>query len=189
MEWFSFPLPAWWLWVVSIIGIMAFVMAVKPFVQAIWGKPEIEVDFGVKDLEGGRVLQCEICNPPIRHKILRLLGVTRVTAEDITAEFRIKEHGRQSEIFAAVAQIQTFGGTYAHRISLAGSVIPAVFGIAIAIMDKGEVKPFGEDVTTVLSPSAYCAYVRILVGGKLITKERTFVVTDESPYAYWEVSS
>lgn len=186
MEWFSFPLPAWWLWVVSIIGIMAFVMAVKPFVQAIWGKPKIEVDFGVKDLEGGRVLQCEICNPPIRHKILRLLGVTRVIAEDITASFSIEEYGSGRVIFSgAVPSIITYSGTTgAQRISLPPSVFPANFAIVIVVDTEKKVRVFEENI--ILLSGKYCANVEVRMVDKTIKVKKRFVVSQTHPFAYWE---
>ena len=172
------------------MGVVVFVMAVQPFTQMIWGKPKITVDFSASNVDSGRILECRVYNPPITTGVLRLLGTTRMTSEDIMADFSIKEDGSGRVVFpGAVAQIQTFAGSYAQRVRLLGSVFLVVFSIATCVKNECKVNPFGEHSQTTPSPGLYCACVHVVVGGKAITKQRNFVVTEEYPFAYWDVNS
>ena len=188
MVWFSIPPSAPWQWVALFAGIIALglaLMALPTVFQMIWGRPRMAIDYNIRELEGGRVLQCTIQNIPIRNKILRTLGVRRMPAEDIMAGFQIKECNTQQIVFPLVVTkiIAHDGTTGAHRISLAGSRIPAVFGIVVAEDDIGEVRNVEEQASTAaLRPSKYCACAHIAIEGKDFDIERNFVVMENHPF-------
>lgn len=176
--------------VALIIGIIALVMAVQPFVHMIWGRPKVTVDVNVQEMDGARVLQCRIFNYPIVRGILKLLCVRRMAAEDIVASFSIEECASGRVVFpGAVPYITTYTGTKSQRVGLPASPFPARFGIVIVMYDTGEVKPFGEDTTTLLAPGKYCARIDITVEGKPIVEEQEFVVCETRPFAYWTADS
>jgi hypothetical protein len=78
-----------------IVALVAIAMAAQPFVQGIWGTPELEINF-----TGGRyevhpdVLACEITNRPIENRLLKLLRVYREDAK-LSVTFAIYEYGSE----------------------------------------------------------------------------------------------
>jgi len=94
-----------------IVGGIAFLMAVQPVLQAIFGRPKVGLRFGVEDMAQGRVLECELCSPPITSGLLRRLCIRRTVAEDIMALFRVDEVGSNKVIVPGlVPEITTHSG-------------------------------------------------------------------------------
>ena len=55
-----------WQWLVPlIVGGIALVLTVSPFLQMIFGGPKLIIDFDFQEVKEGRVLQYELQNPPI----------------------------------------------------------------------------------------------------------------------------
>ncbi|MHB8085378.1 MAG: hypothetical protein ACYDHZ_06110 [Dehalococcoidia bacterium] len=158
-------------------------MAVQPFVQMIWGKPKIKIAFSVQELDGARCLRCDIYNLPIKARILRVMSIRRMVAEDILANYEIYECGTDKLVFTgAVPHIVKYDGSESQRISLAGSFFPAKFGIATVIYQEGQVKTFDKD--QILAIGKYYAKVDIVADNEPIRKSCIFFVTKEHPYFY-----
>src|SRR4030042_3654325 len=81
----------WFTLITGIIGVVAFLMAVSPFAQMIWGRPKIKIVFGIEVRDNISFLRCEIWNEPIRKGFLKNIGVRRDTANDVVAFLCIKE--------------------------------------------------------------------------------------------------
>jgi len=172
-----------------VIGILAFIVAVPPFIQMISGRPKISLEFDTRDVESGSFLTCQIFNRPPTSRILRILNITKMTAEDIMATFSIEEYGTQRVVFpGAVPKIITHGGPAAQRISLPASAFPAIFGIVTVETATGKVAPCDDTTRITLEPGKYYARVEVAVGGKFISKQRAFVVTEDHPFTYWAVN-
>lgn len=97
---------AWWDWLgigLGVVGVVAFIMAVQPFTQAIFGRPKILVRFNTKDdIPRHIALQCGVVNVPVIKGILNVLQVDRQTAEELWAPFDIIESHQGTKVFGAV---------------------------------------------------------------------------------------
>jgi len=72
----------------GIIGVVAFIMAISPFLQQIFGKPKIALSFGHNDSNIGRLIRIYLMNPPfddrlVKFRLLKLFGVSRSPAYDV----------------------------------------------------------------------------------------------------------
>src|SRR6266849_1229537 len=79
-----------------ILGLVAIAMAVSPFAQMIWGRPELKFDFS--EFTGDRkMLVCTIKNERVKNRFLRWIGVRREKGE-LQAFISIKEQGTNKYI-------------------------------------------------------------------------------------------
>ncbi|HEX76716.1 MAG TPA: hypothetical protein G4O12_09100 [Dehalococcoidia bacterium] len=170
-----------------LLSVIAIVIAMYPVItQMIFGKPKIELNFTTQFMDSDDVLQCEIYNRPIRSSTLRKLGVNRRAAEDIVTIFSIKKHHNEDIVFqGSLSKMRSYTGTYAQRISLPASVLPAEFGIAIAHKDSGRVTVFTERPQVILLPGEYDVHIDIIVEGRRISKTKILSVTSGKPFAQW----
>lgn len=154
--------------------------------QMIWGRPKLVIGFGVRELDGSRVLQYELLNPVIKNRFLRWLGVRRMAAEDIITYFSIEDYNNQRLVFAGkVPDILKYNGTSgAQRISLPTSFFPALIPIVLALDEAKAIKVFEEDI--ILQQGKYCAIIVATMEGKKSTKRGNFVVSETHPFIYWE---
>ena len=182
---------AWWDWagiVMGAIGVVAFVMAVQPFVQMIWGAPKIVVAFGEDTVGEIKMLHCHIANFPVKGKLLRFLKVRRSVAEDVWAPFEILEHQTGEKVFDAVPVINTFTGTAAQRVTLPSSTVGGTFGVA-NITVQGQVYA-GLERTTELAVGLCDLSMRVDIEGDPKRKyKHSFVVQQKESYAYWVSSA
>ena len=173
--------------IISIVALVAAMLALPTVLQMIWGKPKLVIAVSDREVTAGKVLQVELFNPPIQNKLLRWLGVKRMTAGDVMGSFKIQEHGSRRVIFPGeVPEIITHNGTGGHqRISLAASFFPATFGVVLSLYEDKKAYVF-EEQETILPPGKYCVCIHFMMEGEPIETERTFVVTKAHPFAYWE---
>jgi len=173
---------------VTIAGVLlaaiAVLLAAHPIAQAIWGSPRLTISL-VRYRKGGvQGLRCEIVNPPIETRLLRILRVRRATAEDVVTNFRITEYRDQRKMFEAMPYIDTHAGERAQRVALPASMLPSSFGIAIR--QGNEVKPgFDPSIAEVLRPGLYDVIVRVDSAEDHYEKRGQFIVQTETPLAYW----
>ncbi len=73
----------WFTLIGGIVGGVAFLMAVQPFLEFIWGRPKIQIEFEARDKGSVRYLDILLTNVPVGNPILKFLGVSRRTAEDV----------------------------------------------------------------------------------------------------------
>ena len=111
-----------WQWFFSIIGGVAFIMAIQPFTQYIWGKPNLSVKLAIEKLDSNVMLFCRVGNIPIKNKLLRFLGVRTNTIEQLGIEFRIyqKNNIQLGKTFTALIKSQY--GQMSEFISLPASL-------------------------------------------------------------------
>ena len=138
LDWlFIAPHPLWQ-WIGLFGGLTALgvaVMALPTVFQMIWGKPVVKVKLVVSlsrnKSDTKRYLVCKITNPPVKHWVLRMLGVYRRTADDVHALFHIEDAITHKMIASnVVAKIGTeWNITQMPSVSLPASKTPAVFTI------------------------------------------------------------
>ncbi len=168
--------------IISILALVVALMAFPTVLQVFWGKPKLIIDFGVQEVKGGKVLQGELYNQPIRSKLLQILGIRRMVADDIVVSFSIKNGSNAiAEIIPSL--ISHAGIAPAQRISLPPSIFPSQFGIAIVEDAEGLVRVFEQD--KILGLGLYRVFVEATVECKTITAQRDFKVINKPPFAVW----
>jgi hypothetical protein len=169
--------------VISLVALVIALMALPTVAQMIFGKPRISIQYNVREELGYRQLKGEIYNLPITKRLLNLLSVRRMTAEEVMVEWTIKESESLREVFPTDRKRNWDAGNV-FRIARVASNIPFEFDIVAAFNDGKQVKPSG-DPNIVLSSGRYRVDVQLNVEGKKIGQYREFVVTNEYPYVDW----
>lgn len=73
-----------WQWFSFIISVVAFLMAAPTFLQLLFAQPKIGLVFNYDDTgKEGRLLKVHLTNYPINNRILQLLKVSRISAQDV----------------------------------------------------------------------------------------------------------
>jgi hypothetical protein len=174
--------------IISIIALVVAMLTLPTIFQMIWGRPRIMVRFDVIEVPDGRFLVASIFSYPIKNKLLRLLGVTRMAADDVNARVAIKERESQTLISDVVADIKTYTGLQdAQRICLPASIFPARIGIVEVKNAKRKVKVYEKKI--ILRAGSYCAFVEIIAAHKTIPAYGDFSVSDSPPFTYWDKNS
>ena len=182
------------MWAQTLLGILggvAFLMAIQPFIQMWCGRPKINIGFSTYDVKdgGGTCMICTIWNKPITKGILSFLRIHRDTAEDVLAFFFITERGTGERIFSPqeAILIKTRAGFRAERISLPASFFPASFIVALVNRKNGQV--LLEDKETKLQSGEYIVNVIIDSDGKQYKKTSLLIIEDKYPFATWDTIS
>jgi hypothetical protein len=114
MDWLFQSPPAPWQWVGIIIGILAFVgfiVSLPTILQMFCGQPNIKIKLRSRDVYEGRVLECQLVNPPITKHLLKRLGVHRRTIDDLVAVFTIEDVRGRIVGSTVIADINTARNT------------------------------------------------------------------------------
>lgn len=185
--------PTQWEWVALIFGAVALMVA---SLQMIWGAPKILVGFGFNSMDHTEYFECRIWNEPITSRILNFLRVRRGTTPEITAFFTIEDKGSRREVFRVshLVKIKTQANVVAERVSLPSSFFPATFPIALVSEGDNQVRVYHKTVDDetglqILPVGDYVVKVELTIAGKVKRIQRHFVVQQNYPYAYWDVSS
>jgi hypothetical protein len=170
-----------------IISVIALVLAIYSIAQRVWSKPNLVIRFDSTEVEGGKVMTCELCNYPIAWGIKKKIGVRTMHIEDLVASFEIAEYGNNKVKYPGkVPHILKYDGiSNAQRVNLAASIFPAYFGVASVYYDTKTVTVFEEDDAD-LPIGKYIVKVQAQFQENERKTERTLVVHGEYPYAYWE---
>jgi len=179
----------WFTLVTGIMGGVAFLMAIQPFLHTIWGRPRISFIFHVEDMEKQCYYGCEIHNDPIKNKLLRKLGIRRDLAQDVAATFEIREKGTNKLICPRTpALIKTSQGVGGFRVSLPASFFPATF--AIVFIDKAnKTVQIMRDDKIVMTMGDYTATIQVVVGEDRFVGKCNFVIDSKHPFVYWDVKN
>ncbi|MGD0353147.1 MAG: hypothetical protein ABSB38_06600 [Dehalococcoidia bacterium] len=171
--------------IISILALVVALMALPTVFQVFLGKPKLIIHFGVREVKGGKVLQGELYNPQIRSRLLQIVGIRRMVADDIVVRFSIKNGNDGSNAVAEIVPslISHAGIAPAQRISLPPSIFPSQFGIATVEDAEGLVRVFEQD--EILGLGLYHVFVEVAVECKTITAQRDFKVINKPPFAVW----
>jgi hypothetical protein len=103
----------------------------------------------------------------------------------VIAFFTIKERGSGKIIPKKrnASPIKTQSGTRAERISIAPSVFPSSFIVAMVNKDKGYVML--EDEVDILPVGEYVVDVKIENEGKQIFSKSILIIGNDYPFAHW----
>ncbi len=151
--------------------------------QMIWGKPHVEVEFIIANSgdprDTGTYLECKLTNPPIENRLLRMLGVYRRTADEVTAQFHIENAKTHKRIATNVrAEIGALGSVkLMPSVALPASKASALFRI-VKVMANGvaTVTDRYDGQNFSLPVGEYYVDARIFVSEKELDCRRKFIV-------------
>jgi hypothetical protein len=171
----------------TIIGLVALVVGIPPFIQMMWGRPKITTDFSFFDEEGSRLLICKIRNARIKNKILRVIRVKRDSVDiDVFVSVR-KNDSKKFLLEDSRATIALGHNLPAIRQNLTSS-FSAIVSIALynreggAIMSPGSNDDF--DLIEV-APGEYVADIKITAADNHFWEIRKFVIGESAEKTFW----
>lgn len=92
------PFP-WWLDLIALVlGGVAFLMAVQPFIQA-FIEPKLQLGFDTTVPDGAKLFRCIVENKPLKNRLGRLLRVRRPIATAVHAFVRVQEIGSDRVVY------------------------------------------------------------------------------------------
>lgn len=152
-----------WEWfglITGIIGVVAFLMAIQPFTQFIWGRPKIEIEFSLRDINASRYLDIFLFNRPVKGRFLKMIKVRRDKAEDVSIMCNIENiqtHKVYTDmLFPKIATISQ----EEYSVSLPGSKTPASVTLMRAFGD-GKVIINDNSNNAILVPGKYCLTITV----------------------------
>ena len=163
-------------------------MAFQPFIQMIWGRPEIVALIKSRTFEDTTILECAIVNYPITKGLLNKLYITRNTAIGLIALFDIKDSLTGNEVYGELPLLRSQAGEATQRIDLPPGYVPARFTIATIDEADGKVypgfvKPSKRQGSQVLNVGLYTVSIKVDIGGKTILDTKKILkVETTSPY-------
>ena len=183
IAWFNEP--PWGL-IGVLLAMIGIVMAASPFLQMIYGQPNLRLGFSATENETNKILRAEIFNQPLESGILYQLGVRTSPAEDVWADFDVHDPITGEEIYKAdsLSSIHVWNGTVSQRVVLPASLIPAVFHLAS--FNKKDRHARLEGAPDQLPAGAYRVTIKIHTGVTTYRDRRTFRFKGTPPYLYWE---
>lgn len=186
MSWISTDPPAELVWITVLLAFVGFAIAVPGFLQMVWGRPYIYIDFGDERIGAGRVFTCAIWNWPVTSRLLMLLGINRVTVEDAIVSFTVKEDGTGRTLVASVVpHIKMAAGNLSQRARIPASKFEASFPVATRQPD-GVVQVAADNYGPALEPGGYIFEVNLAVSGKVVHSKRRLFVTPNDDGCFWE---
>lgn len=181
--------PSQWEWVALALGGVSFLMAVQPFIQAVWGRPDIRVGEGTREFDEWHLLELQILNMPIRGRLLRFFRVRRDTARSVWMSLDIRSHGSQALVHGIVAEWVERGSDRNPRqkVDIPPDFVP--FSVPVATMHPHGLVTAGtpsEEPSVTLAAGLYDLEIALSAEGRRRSPTmRRFVVQGEKPFAYW----
>ena len=125
--------PDEWEWVVVVLAGVGIAMATPSIFQMFWGRACVETEFEVSAKDSERSLLIFLKNPPVKSRILKVLGVKRETVQSLTAEIRISEFGSK-KIIVPIRHARLFSDDDSSDIGSNRIVLPPTYSVAASIM-------------------------------------------------------
>ncbi len=184
----------WWDWIGVggfAIGVVAFLMAVQPFVQYCFGQPKLKVLFNVMENEDGRILHCELFNPQVS-RVLRKMGIRRDPIQGLSVSASIVDLRTHKTMVRE--DFATLLDPEAEKRSVMDITAPeAVVLIWVAMVRKSDEKALTalrmDEGQIELPPSEYLCH--LIIKSASVDEElcRKFMVGTQPHELYWERTS
>jgi hypothetical protein len=172
-----------WQWVFAVIGLVAFLMAVQPFTQFIWGRPRIEINFIARDVGSSRYLDIVLSNRPVESRILKRLKIRREKAESVFLSCTIKNTQTDKlyaeDLHPEIDGIQQKG----LEISLPSSTTPAFISLIVANHERVSLVN-----KTTLIPGKYLLTVTVHYSEIKFSKQTHFFVGVNTYELCWDAT-
>ncbi len=184
--------PDEWEWVGIVIAGVMLAMATPSIFQMFWGRPLVEKQFERYAEATERALLVFLRNPPVKSRILRMLGVKRETVQSLTAEIRINEAG-SNKIIVPIRHARIYSDDALSDSGSSRIVLPPTYSVAASIMvvswdsQKKKAIILGDRLRQplLLGEGCYRAVILIFVDGDPTTISRQFVVGKNADDLIW----
>jgi len=194
--WYQESIPPELNWVIGILGLVAFVLAVLAMpsvMQMLWGRAQLRTEYKLDANGEERSLIVFLSNPPVRQKFLKRIGVQRVAIQSLEASFRIREAGSGTVLdpirHARFKSPDDPSDEYfSYRI-----VLPPTYSVGaslmVAIWDKDNaqavVPPDRLRPAIALSDGLYHVEIIFLIDGDPLSESRNFKVGHRGDDLLW----
>lgn len=187
--------PSSWGWFLAVISGLGLAMGTQTVFQTLWGQPRVQTEFERVAQGAERHLVVFIKNMPMKHKLLRMLGVKREGVQSLTVQFQVKEVGSGKTIVAGrLARIWSDDDTSDRgrdRIAL-----PPTYSVAASVAivwwdsknNNAFILPNRIHDAHVLNAGHYLAEIILLVDGAPSRISRSFVVGKTADDLMWASS-
>ncbi len=184
--------PDEWEWVGVVLAGVGIAMATPSIFQMFWGRACVETEFEVSAKGSGRSLLIFLKNPPVKSRVLKILGVKRETVQSLTAEIRISEFGSK-KIIVPIRHARLFSDDDSPDKGSNRIVLPPTYSVAASIMiamwdnkNKGVII-LGDRLrqSLLLGEGYYYAQIIIFVDGDPREISRQFVVGKNADALIW----
>jgi hypothetical protein len=118
--------------IIAIVALLLGVFGIPPFLQMIFGAPQIDIGFAASESEDGqtKILLCHVKNRPVTNPLLLKLGVTRQPIE-VDTFFEIYRKGHEDRVLGITEAKLSFGAQpHGQRRTLSGP-FPAAFNFGV----------------------------------------------------------
>ena len=184
--------PDEWEWVGIVLAGVALAMATPSIFQMFWGRAVVELQFEVYPENSDRALVIYFKNPPVKSRILRMMGVKREVAQSLTAEMRISEVGSKT-IIVPIRQARIYSDDDSSDLGNNRIVLPPTYSVGASIMvahwdnqqKKAIIPPDRRRQPLPLGEGYYRADIIIIVDGDPRIISRQFVVGKDADDLIW----
>lgn len=196
--WYRESIPPELNWVIGILGLLAFVLAVLAMpgvAQMLWGKAQLKTEYKTDANGEDRSLLVFLSNPPVRHKVLKRIGVHRLAVQSLEAQFSIREAGSGTVLdpirharFRATDDPSESDEYFQSRI-----VLPPTYSVGasmmVAIWDKDNsmavIVPDRLRSAMALSAGLYNVEIIYVIDGDPVRESQAFKVGERGDDLMW----
>lgn len=184
--------PDEWQWIAIVLGGLGLAMAMPSLFQMFWGRACVKTEFEISAHNNERSLVIFLQNPPVKNRVLRMLGVKREGVQSLTAELRISEFGSK-RVIVPIRHLRLFSD---EDISDKGSnriMLPPTYSVGASIViamwdnsNKGAVI-LGDRLRQplLLREGYYYAQIILIMDGEPTEILRQFVVGKNADDLIW----
>ncbi len=184
--------PDEWEWVGIVLAGVALTMVTPSIFQMFWGRALLETQFEKYAEKTERALLIFLSNPPVKKRILRMLGVKRETVQSLTAEISISEAG-SNKVIVPIRHARIYSDDDSSDMGSNRIVLPPTFSVAASIMvaswdnQKKKAVISGDRLRQplLLDEGYYRADISIFVDGDPKNISRQFVVGKNADDLIW----
>ena len=184
----------WWDWagiIMGAIGVLAFALAIQPFMQFCFGHPKLKVEFDTHETKGGRILFCGLHSPEVSG-ILRKIGIRRDAIQGLSVSASIVDSRTKKTMehvdFAALIDAEA---KVWNVLDVVGS--KSMVMVWVALMRKGDERVLtalrADEGGIELPPSEYICDLSIKSASVNRELSQKFMVGSLKHELYWEESS
>lgn len=151
--------------------------------QAIFGKPKIKIEMGETGVIGDDIFfQYNVRNMPITNRLLRLLGVRRLTAEGATSFCQVTNTNTKKN-YRMIPKIYDYAGQLEQRVNIIAGELP--FTVSFLVVEKNGTVSLMDKKLSKLKEGLYLLQAAVYFEGKRCYKSQLFMVIEGSPYCRW----
>ncbi len=185
--------PDEWEWVAVVLSAVGLVMSSPTVFQMLWGRTNLSLRFDKETNDTRRLLTVSLENIPVKHHVLKKLGVRRDTIESLEVSMRLAEAGSGQIIFASRGIRIHSSDHPSEKNGLPRIALPPTFSVGAVLLvvvsdvsdNKAIIPANGKDPEMVLRPGYYTATLAVLIDGEPKIINRKFSVGSKADDLTW----